>query len=148
MVCNIRLSKNFQTIFNKMQQTYGEEFTKLQGLSDEYLSLTDFIDNFIDSDNAANASIDSNSNISQKDIVTLFSEMSKPHRKLLAFNKIYYELNKKYGFKEANKITELLWNYGIYGHDFDTASYYSYCFAYDLHRQCQRRRERFDLQPL
>ena len=28
--------------------------------------------------------------------------MSKPHSKLLCFNKIYYELNKKYGFKDAN----------------------------------------------
>jgi hypothetical protein len=28
--------------------------------------------------------------------------MSKPQSKLLAFNKIYYELNKKYGFQVAN----------------------------------------------
>ena len=132
MNINIRTKKNFQTQFNKLQEKYGEEFANLQGLSDDKLSLTDFISNFIDSDNVANSSIDSNSNISQKDIVTLTSEMSKPHKKLLAYNKIYYELNKKYGFKEANKIIEELWSYSLYLHDFDTSTFVSYCFAYDI----------------
>jgi len=88
---NVKLGKNFTTQFNKMVEKYGEDFLKLQGLDDDKLSHTDFIDAFIDSDNVANSSIDANSNISQKDIVTLMSEMSKPHQKLLAFNKIYYE---------------------------------------------------------
>lgn len=132
MNINIRLSKNFTTQFNKLQEKYGEEFARLQGLSDEKLSFTDFIDNFIDSENVAANSVDANSNISQKDIVTLMSEMSKPHKKILAFNKIYHELNKKYGFKEANRIVEELWNYSLYMHDFDTSTFYSYCFAYDI----------------
>lgn len=132
MNINIKTKKNFQTQFNRMAETYGEEFLRLQGLNEEKLSLTDFIDNFIDSDNVANASVDSNANISQKDIVTLMSEMSKPHQKLLAFNKLYYELNKKYGFKIANEAMEQLWNYGLYMHDFNTTSFYHYCFAYDI----------------
>ena len=132
MNVNIRLTKNFTTQFNKLNEKYGEDFVKLNGLDDSKLSFTDFIDNFIDSDNVANASVDSNSNINQKDIVTLLSEMAKPHRKLLAYNKIYYELQKKYGFATANKIIEGLWNYSIYLHDFDTATFYPYCFAYDI----------------
>ena len=132
MNINIRLSKNFTTQLNKLQEKYGEEFAELQGLSDGNLSFTDFIDNFIDKENVANASIDANSNISQKDIVTLMSEMSKPHRKLLAYNKIYHELQKKYGFKDANKIIEDLWSYSLYLHDFDTSTFYPYCYAYDI----------------
>lgn len=132
MNINVRLSKNFTTQLNKLQEKYGEEFAELQGLSDGQLSFTDFIDNFIDKENVANASIDANSNISQKDIVTLMSEMSKPHRKLLAYNKIYHELQKKYGFKDANKIIEDLWSYSLYLHDFDTATFYPYCYAYDI----------------
>jgi len=81
---------------------YGEEFAKLNGLSDEQLSFTDFIDNFIDSDTVADASVDGNANVRTKDMRTLMNEMPKPHRKLLAYNKIYYELNKKYGFQTAN----------------------------------------------
>ena len=132
MNINIRTKKNFQTQFNKMAETYGEEFLKLQGLDDEKLSLTDFIEGFIDSDNVANASVDANANIAQKDIVTLLSEMSKPHQKLLAFNKLYYELNKKYGFKTANEAMEAMWNYALYMHDFNTTTFYHYCFAYDI----------------
>ena len=132
MQINIRTKKNFQTQFNKMQEKYGEEFLKLQGLDDEKLSLTDFIESFIDSDNVANASVDANANIAQKDIVTLMSEMSKPHQKLLAFNKLYYELNKKYGFKTANEAMEAMWNYAIYMHDFNTSTFHHYCFAYDI----------------
>ena len=132
MNINIRTKKNFQTQFNKMAEKYGEEFLKLQGLDEEKLSLTDFIDGFIDSDNVANASVDANANISQKDIVTLLSEMSKPHQKLLAFNKLYYELNKQYGFKIANDAMEAMWNYALYMHDFNTTTFYHYCFAYDI----------------
>ena len=132
MNINIRTKKNFQTQFNKMAENYGEEFLKLQGLDEDKLSLTDFIDNFIDSDNVANASVDANANIAQKDIVTLMSEMSKPHQKLLAFNKLYFEMNKKYGFKIANTAMEAMWNYAIYMHDFNTTTFYHYCFAYDI----------------
>ncbi len=132
MNVNIRLSKNFTTQFNRLQERYGEEFLKLQGLDEGKLSLTDFINNFIDADNVANASVDANANISQKDIVTLLSEMSKPHQKLLAFNKLYYELNKQYGFKTANEAMEAMWNYALYMHDFNTTTFYHYCFAYDI----------------
>ena len=138
MNINIRTKKNFQTQFNKMAETYGEEFLKLQGLDDEKLSLTDFIEGFIDSDNVANASVDANANIAQKDIVTLLSEMSKPHQKLLAFNKLYYELNKKYGFKTANEAMEAMWNYALYMHDFNTTTFYHYCFAYDIKEIVER----------
>ena len=132
MNINIRTKKNFQTQFNKMSEIYGEEFLKLQGLDEDTLSLTDFIEGFIDSDNVANASVDANANIGQKDIVTLLSEMSKPHQKLLAFNKLYYELNKKYGYKIANEAMEAMWNYALYMHDFNTTTFYHYCFAYDI----------------
>lgn len=132
MNVNIRLNKNFATQLNKLDQEYGEEFRKLQGLNDDKLSFTDFIDNFIDTDTVADASVDASSNIAQKDIVVLLSEMSKPHQKLLAFNKLYCEIQKMYGFKTANLAFEKMWNYSIYMHDFNTATFISYCFAYDI----------------
>lgn len=132
MNINIKLNKNFTTQFNKLLTEYGEEFAKLNGLSDTYLNYTDFIDNFIDKDTVADASIDGNANVGHKDIVTLLNEMPKPHRKLLALNKIYYEMNKKYGFKEANKWLTLEWTRALYMHDADTSTFKSYCFAYDL----------------
>ena len=132
MQINIKLNKNFTTQYNKLQAEYGEEISKINGFGDEQLSYSDFIDNFIDEKVVANASIDGNSNVGRKDIVTLLSEMSKPHRKVLAYNKIYYEIQKKYGFKAANKWLKLDWEGKLYMHDADTSTFKSYCFAYDL----------------
>ena len=134
MNINVRLNKNFTTTFNKLQGQYGEEFSKLNGFSDGQLSYTDFIDNFIDTETVADASVDGNANVGHKDIVTLMNEMPKPHQKLLAFNKIYYEINKKYGFKAANKWLELEWNKSLYMHDANTSTFKPYCYSYDLKR--------------
>ena len=129
---NIRLNKNFTTQWNKLQAEYGEEFAVLNGLSDAQLSYTDFIDNFIDTEVVADASIDGSANVHSKDMRTLMNEMPKPHRKVLSLNKIYYEMNKKYGFKDANEWFKEDWTKGLYLHDADTATFIPYCFAYDL----------------
>ena len=129
---NIRLSKNFTTQLIKLNEKYGEEFARLNGLSDGELSYTDFIDNFVDTETVADASIDSSSNVSTKHMNTLLNEMPKPHRKLLCLHKIYYEINKKYGFKTANEWLEKEWTRALYMHDADTATFKHYCFAYDL----------------
>jgi len=129
---NIELKKNFVNAYNTMQNDYGEEIAKINGFSAGQLSYTDFIDNFIDSDTVADASVDGNANVGQKDIVTLINEMPKPHQKLLAFNKIYYEINKKYGFKTANDWLRNEWDGHLYLHDANTSTFVHYCFAYDL----------------
>ena len=77
MQINIKLSKNFTTQWNKLQAEYGEEIARINGFDDNQLSYTDFIDNFIDEKVVADASIDGNSNVSHKDIVTLEKEMPK-----------------------------------------------------------------------
>lgn len=135
---NIRLNKNFTTQYNKMQAEYGEEFAKLNGFDDASLSYTDFIDNFIDAEAVADASVDGSANVANKDMRTLMNEMPKPHRKLLAFNKIYYELNKKYGFKTANEWLRAEWTKALYMHDADTSTFVHYCFAYDLKDLAER----------
>ena len=132
MNINIELKKNFINAYNRMQNDYGEEMAKINGFSTGQLSYTDFIDNFIDSDTVADASVDGNANVGQKDIVTLINEMPKPHQKLLAFNKIYYEINKKYGFRVANEWLRCEWDGHLYLHDANTSTFVHYCFAYDL----------------
>ena len=132
MDIKVRLNKNFTTAYNRMSEKYGEELAYLNGFGDKQLSYTDFIDNFIDKDTVADVSVDGNSNVGNKDMRTLMNEMPKPHRKLLAYNKIYYELNKKYGFQVANDWLEKEWTKALYLHDADTSTYVHYCFAYDL----------------
>ena len=132
MNININLCKNFVTAYNHMQEKYGTDIAEINGFDDGQLSYTDFIQNFIDKDTVADSSIDGNSNVSHKDIVTLEREMSKGHSKLLAYNKLYYEIQKKYGFKAANTWLELEWIGALYMHDANTCTLKSYCFAYDL----------------
>lgn len=132
MEINIKLNKNFTTAFNKMLNDYGEELAVLNGFSDQQLSYTDFIDNFVDKQTVADASIDGNANAGTKDICSLEEEMSKPHSKLLAFNKIYYEINKKYGFKTANEWLRNEWDGHMYLHDASSSTMKPYCFAYDI----------------
>lgn len=134
MEINIRLKKNFATALNRMFNTYGEDMAKLNGFSDEQLSYTDFIDNFIDKETVADASIDGNANVGHKDIVTLENEMPKPHQKLIGFNKIFYELQKHYDFKTANEWIQAEWDGHFYLHDAYNATLKPYCFAYDIDR--------------
>ena len=138
MNINIKLDNNFTTQFNKLQEKYGEEFARLNGLSDDQLSYTDFISNFVEAETVADASVDSNANVGHKDIVTLLNEMPKPHRKLLALRKIYYEMNKTYGFKTANDWLEKEWSRALYMHDADTSTFKPYCYAYDLKDLAER----------
>lgn len=132
MQINVRNGKNFQTRLNQMYNEYGTQLATLNGLGDEQLSYGDFIDAFIDKQVVADASIDSNANVRRKDVVTLLTEMPKPHRKLIAFNKIYYEYQKAYGFKAANEWLKREWTGELYLHDSDTSTFKSYCFAYTL----------------
>lgn len=132
MNINIRLNKNFTTQYNRLQEEFGTDIAEINGFDDEQLSYTNFIDNFVDQSTVADASIDGNSNVSHKDIVTLEKEMPKPHEKLLAFNKIYYEIQKKYGFQTANEWLRAEWVGQLYMHDANTTSFKHYCFAYDL----------------
>ena len=79
MNINIRLNKNFTTQYNRLQEEFGTELAKINGFDDDQLSYTDFIDEFIVKDTVADASIDGNSNVSHKDIVTLLSEIPDFH---------------------------------------------------------------------
>lgn len=132
MEINIDLNKSFVDTYNKLHTEYGEPLAKLNGFSDRQLNYTEFIDNFIDKETVADASIDGNANVGNKDIVTLLSEMAKPHQKLLAAHKIYYEMCKKYDEQTAVEWFENEYKGYSYLHDFPTSTFVHYCFAYDL----------------
>ena len=135
MNLNIKTGKNFTTQYNKMVEKYGEEFELLNGFHDTQMNYTDFIDNFTkDNKNTADNTIDSNANVSSKDIQSLLKEKGKSHDKLLAFNKIFYELQKKYGIKTAREWLDLEFGPYLYLHDAPTSTYFPYCYAYDLSR--------------
>lgn len=129
---NVQLDKDFVDTLNFLIEEHGEELAKLNGFAPDQLNYTGFIDNFIDHQTVADASIDGNANVGTKDICSLTSEMHKPHSKLLSFNKIYYEMKKKFGKARADEFLTSEYVGEFYLHDAYSASQVSYCFAYDL----------------
>lgn len=128
-LCRLKTTKNFTTAHNKMCEKYGEEFELINGLHETQMNYGDFIDNFTkDNSNVADSTIDANANVSSKDIQALLKEKGKPHDKLLAFNKIFYEIQKKYGIQTAREWYELEFGPYLYMHDAPSASYFSYCY--------------------
>lgn len=128
----IKLDKDFEEELAVLNHVYGEELAELNGLSPKQLNYTEFIDNFVDKAVVADASIDGNANVGHKDIVSLENEMSKPHSKLLGFNKIFYEIKKKYGVEKAKEWLCREWVGYFYLHDAYNTTYKPYCFAYDI----------------
>lgn len=133
MRIDIKTDERFEKALNELKEKYGEDFEYLNGFHDSQMNFSDFINNFVDN-NVADVTIDANANASHKDIVSLLSEKGKSHDKLFAFNKIFYEMDKKYGLEDAKKWLEAEYNGAYYLHDAPSSTYKSYCFAYDLTR--------------
>lgn len=128
MNINIKLDKNFTTVFNKLCTEKGQKLRNLNGFGQSQLNYTDFIDNFVDKNTVADASIDGSANVGTKDITSLVTQMSKPHSKLLAFNKIFYELNKKYGYKVASDWLSSEYEGYFYLHDSSSSTWQPYSY--------------------
>lgn len=138
MKIDVKLDKDFVKMYNKLVKKYGKEFAYINGFGDNQLNYTSFIDNFIDTDTVADVSVDGNANVGRKDVLTLMGEMPKPHKKVLSFNKIFYELKKKYGKETANEWLLNEWNKALYMHDSHSSTFVPYCYAYDLKDLAER----------
>ena len=126
------LDGDFVKEFKRLSKKYGEEFLYLNGFHQKQLNFTGFIDNFKDAETVADVTIDGNANSGTHDIVTMQSDMKKPHMKLLGFNKVFYEMKKKFGVERAKQWLEDEWSGALYAHDAHSISYIPYCYAYDL----------------
>lgn len=133
MDISLKFNKDFERSLSSLIDEFGEDFELLNGIHNSQLNFSDFIDSFIDK-NVGDVSIDSNANAWHKDVASLIFEKGKPIDKLIAMNKIFYELKKKYGLKTAKEWLRTEYLGGFYLHDFSSATFKPYCFAYDLTR--------------
>ena len=129
----IKMTKDFEKSLMSLSDKYGEDFEFLNGFHESQLNFSDFIDGFVDK-NVADVTIDANANASNKDIRSLLTEKGKSHDKLFAFNKIFYEMKKRYNLRTAREWLETEYNGGFYLHDAPTTTFLPYCYAYDLTR--------------
>ena len=131
MKTEITLHPNFSNTLQELVQKYGEDFLHLNGFSDTQLNYSDFISNFT-SNNVADISIDANANVNSRDVVTLLNEMNKSAQKLLAFNKLFLEIEEQYSLRAAKRWLEDEFSGALYLHDAHLSTYVPYCYSYDL----------------
>lgn len=133
MDIELKFNKDFERALNALREKYGEDFEILNGIHNSQMNFSDFIEAFVDK-NVADVTIDANANASNKDIASFRNEKGKSIDKVIAANKIFYEIKKKYGLKTAKEWLETEYTGGFYLHDFPSTTYIPYCYAYDLGR--------------
>lgn len=131
MNIELKFNKDFERALENLREKYGEDFEILNGIHNSQMNFSDFIDAFVDK-NIADVTIDANANASSKDIASFRNEKGKAIDKVIAANKIFYEIKKKYGLKTAKEWLETEYTGGFYLHDFPSTTYVPYCYAYDL----------------
>ena len=134
MDIRLKLSKDFERCLEELKEKYGEDFEYINGLHPSQLDFSDFIDNFVDKDTLADASIDPNANANHKDIRSFMTEKGKSEDKLFGLNKIFMEIKKMWGLRTAKQWLEQEFSRGFYLNDSSTASYFPYCWANDFTR--------------
>ena len=133
MDIELKFNKDFERALDNLREKYGEDFEILNGIHNSQMNFSDFIDAFVDK-NVADVTIDANANASNKDIASFRTEKGKSIDKVIAANKIFHEIKKKYGLKTAKEWLETEYIGGFYLHDFPSTTYVPYCYAYDLGR--------------
>ena len=133
MDIELKFNKDFERALNTLREKYGEDLEILNGIHNSQMNFSDFIDAFVDR-NIADVTIDANANASSKDIASFRNEKGKSIDKMIATNKIFYEIKKKFGLKTAKEWLETEYTGGFYLHDFPSTTYVPYCYAYDLGR--------------
>lgn len=134
MEISLKLSKDFERSLEYLKTKYGEDFEYLNGLHPSQLDYSEFIDNFVQKDTLADASIDPNANANHKDIRSFMTEKGKSSDKLFALNKIFMTIKKQWGLMTAREWLEQEFNKGFYLNDSTTSSFFPYCWANDLTR--------------
>lgn len=134
MEIELKLSKDFERTLEDLKKKYGEDFEYINGVHPSQLDFSEFIDNFVDKQTVADASIDPNANANHKDIRSFMTEKAKSEDKLFGLNKIFSTIKKQWGLRTAKQWLEQEFSKGFYLNDSTTASYFPYCWANDLTR--------------
>lgn len=126
------LDRQFKNKLEELHDKYGTKMMEIEGMSPHQLDTCEFFKNFMNSNTIADATIDDNANVTNKNIRTMLDEGTKPFFKLLSRNKIYIEMKEEFGIEAANDFLESAVVGDIYEHDGHLSSYMSYCFAFSL----------------
>ena len=128
----ITLDLQFKDKLEELHSKYGTDMMEIEGMSPEQLDTCNFFKNFMATETIADATIDDNANVTNRNINTMINESQKPFLKLLSRNKFYIEMREEFGKEVADEFLESVIAGEIYEHDSHNSSYYPYCFAFSL----------------
>lgn len=134
MLIKLNLDRDFERTLDRLIDKYGEAFEYINGIHSSQLDFSEFINNFVDKNTLADASIDPNANANNKDIRSFITEKAKSEDKLFGLCKIFTTIKKQWGLKTAKQWLEQEFSKGFYLNDSTSASYFPYCWANDLTR--------------
>jgi len=132
MHINITYDDNFTELMLHLRSKHGIKLFELDGVGSQ-LDIDKFSKGFFSTKGtAADVSIDSNSNISTKDIIVYNTELPKPYFRLNAYYLIWKKLRQLYGQTEANRIIEMQLTGDFYINDFHGVAQ-AYCYNYSTY---------------
>lgn len=134
MDISLKVTKDFERCLDDLKKKYGEDFEYINGLHPSQLDFSEFLDNFVNQDTMADATIDPNASAKHKDIRSFMTEKGKSEDKLFGLNKIFLEIKKRWGLRTARQWLEQEFSKGFYLNDSASASYFPYCWANDFTR--------------
>lgn len=132
MHINITYDDNFTELMLHLKSKYGQKLFDLDGIGSQ-LDIDKFSKGFFTNrSTTADVSIDSNSNISTKDMIVYNTELPKPYFRMNAYYLIWKKLRQLYGQVEANRIIEMQLSGDFYINDFHGVSM-PYCYNYSTY---------------
>ena len=124
--------KEFKDLMINLESKYGSKFFDISGIGKQ-LDTNHFAKEFFSNNkNTADTSIDSNSNVSLKNIIVFDDELTKPLKLIYSYYRLWKGLGKKYGIEYANEAVEKQLSGEIYVNDFHgfaTNKYYCYNYS-------------------
>lgn len=132
MYVNISYDEDFTELMVHLKAKYGSKMFELDGI-DGQLDINKFSKDFFSlKSTTADISVDSNSNISTKDMIIYNAELPKPYFRLNAYYLVWRKLRQLYGQLEANRIIEMQLSGDIYINDLHGVSS-AYCFNFSTY---------------
>jgi ribonucleoside-triphosphate reductase len=132
MHVNITYDNNFDDLMLHLKAKYGQKLFDLDGIGTQ-LDIDKFSKGFFtNSSTTADVSVDSNSNVSTKDMIVYNTELPKPYFRMNAYYLIWKKLRQLYGHLEANRIIEMQLTGDFYINDFHGVSQ-PYCYNYSTY---------------
>lgn len=132
MHVNITYDDNFTELMLHLKSKYGQKLFDLDGIGTQ-LDIDKFSKGFFaNTATTADVSVDSNSNVSTKDMIVYNTELPKPYFRMNAYYLVWKKLRQLYGHAEANRIIEMQLTGDFYINDFHGVSQ-PYCYNYSTY---------------